>query len=75
MGDAFTLLISQRGRVSVPTTGEMRWGAALNGTNLNDLSSHYVDAKVWSLSEFFDQYPRRGGPYVVLAQQISCMFG
>lgn len=28
-----------------------------------------------SLCEFFDQDPRRGGPHVVLIQQIGCMFG
>ncbi|OAP39496.1 hypothetical protein ATB98_00730 [Sinorhizobium saheli] len=56
IADTLILVISQRGWKNCLTNDEMRWVAEVSGTNCNHCTSHRIDAVLWALSEFFDQY-------------------
>ncbi|ESX84734.1 hypothetical protein X755_31455 [Mesorhizobium sp. LNJC405B00] len=52
------LVISQHSRIGELTIDEMGWAAEVKGANPNDFISHYVNAIMRTLCEFFDEYPR-----------------
>ncbi|BCH19187.1 hypothetical protein MesoLjLa_60380 [Mesorhizobium sp. L-2-11] len=73
--DKSILVISERGREGAFTADEMRLAVIFSGLYPDYFISHYVSAVVWAICKLFDKYPRRRSPYVLLAKQVSGMFG